>query len=39
MDDKNFTFGAADSTDNPEDIKKREKEHKRAERYKAKAAA
>lgn len=39
MDDKNFTFGAADSTDNPEDIKKREKEHKRAERYKAQEAA
>lgn len=39
MYDKNFTFDETENTNIPEDIKKWEKEHKRAERYKAKAAA
>ncbi|MBR0189085.1 MAG: germination protein YpeB, partial [Clostridia bacterium] len=39
MDDKNFTFGETENTDNTKEIKRQEKEHKRAERYKAKAAA
>ena len=39
MDDKNFTFGETENTDNPKEIKRQEKEHKRAERYKAQAAA
>lgn len=39
MDDKDFMFGETENTDSPEELKKQEKEHKRAERYKAKAAA
>lgn len=39
MDNKNFTFDVYENADNSEDIKQREKEHIRAERYKAKAAA
>ena len=39
MDDKNFTFGETENTDNPKEIKRQEKEHKRVERYKAQAAA
>ena len=39
MEDKNFMFDETENTDSLEAIKKREKEHKRAERYKAKAAA